>query len=207
MRALWSMLAAMSANAKKKFLKWTWSSGAQKDLKWWKASLAVPNITMRLCTEINPDDSYHVYTDASTSWGIGIIIGSEFDRFKLVEDWRDGDDGKRDIGWAEFIAVEMAVYFLLSIHRLHNRHFTIHTDNQGVIGAWKSRSSRNPAQNEVLGRIIRMLLKSQCYLSLSYVPSEENPADPPSRGLTTPSLRRATWPGFPTKLRGLLHRE
>jgi len=105
------------------------------------------------------DNSFTIYTDASTSWGVGIVISNEFDIFKLHEDWRDWEGSPKDIGWAEFIAVELAVFFLLSSCCLRNRHILVHIDNQGVVGAWKSRLSCNPAQNEVLSCILHMLLR------------------------------------------------
>jgi hypothetical protein len=206
LRGIWSMLAAMSKSGGSVFRCWNWSSSASRDIAWWSSFLSSPHITMKLCTEIVADDSFAVYTDASTSWGVGIVIGDEFDMFKLHENWRNWDDSPKDIGWAEFIAVELAVFFLLSSRRLRNRHVLIHVDNQGVVGAWNSRSSRNPAQNEVLGRILRLLLRAQCFLSMVYIPSGENPADLPSRGIAPPNLTRANWRGFPTRLRNVLNR-
>jgi hypothetical protein len=206
LRGIWSMLTAMIKSGGSEFRRWKWSTSASRDITWWSSFLSTPHITMRLCTETVADDSFGIYTDASTSWGVSVVIGSEFDMFKLHENWRNWDDSPKDIGWAEFVAVELAVFFLLSSHRLRNRHVLIHVDNQGVVGAWNSRSSRNPAQNEVLGRILRMLLRAQCFLSMVYVPSGENPADLPSRGIAPPNMIRANWHGFPTRLRNVLTR-
>jgi hypothetical protein len=206
LRGIWSMLTAMSKSGGSAFRSWKWSSSASRDTTWWSSFLSSPHITMKLCTEPIPDDSFAIYTDASTSWGVGIVIGNEFDMFKLHADWRNWEDSPKDIGWAEFVAVELAVFFLLSSRRLRNRHVLIHVDNQGVVGAWKSRSSRNPAQNEVLGRILRMLLRAQCFLSMAYIPSGDNPADMPSRGIAPANLSRADWAGFPTRLRNVLNR-
>jgi hypothetical protein len=206
LRGIWSMLTAMSESGRSEFGSWKWSSAASKNVAWWSSFLSTPDITMRLCTEVVATNFFGIYTDASTSWGIGIIIAHEFDMFKLHENWRNWEDSPKDIGWLEFIAVELAVFFLLSSRRLRDRHFLVHVDNQGVVGAWNSRSSRNPAQNEVLGRILRMLLRAQCFLSMVYVPSGENPADLPSRGIAPPDLHRANWHGFPPRLRNVLNR-
>jgi hypothetical protein len=161
---------------------------------------------MNLCTEIVPDNSFSIYTDTSTSWGVRVVIGSEFDMFRLCAGWHNWEDSPKDIGWAEFVAVELAVFFLLSTHRLRNRHFLVHIDNQGVVGAWKSCSSCNPAQNEVLGWILCMLLRAQCFLSMVYVPSGANPADGPSHGIPPTNMTRASWSGFPTHLCNVLNR-
>jgi len=46
------------------------------------------------------------WVDASTDWGIGMVIGSQWVAWKLVHGWKlDG----RDIGWAESIALELAI--------------------------------------------------------------------------------------------------
>jgi hypothetical protein len=206
LRGLWSMLTAMAKSGGSKFRSWKWSSPASWDIAWWSKFLSSPHVTMRLCTEVNADDSFRIFTDASTSWGIGVVIGHEFDMWKLCDGWRNWEDSPKDIGWAEFVAVELAVFFLLSSQRLRNKHILIHVDNQGVVGAWKSRSSRNPTQNEVLGRVLRLLLRAQCFLTMAYVPSDENPADMPSRGFSPPNMTRANWSGFPTKLRNVLNR-
>jgi hypothetical protein len=206
LRGIWNLLASMSSSSSNPHALRSWTPSALRDLDWWIRYLDAPDISMRLCTEINPDDSFRVFSDASTSWGIGIVIGSEFDRFKLAEGWESWGGEAKDIGWLEFIGVELAVFFVLAKHRLRNRHILVHTDNQGVVGAWKARASRNPAQNTVLARIIRMLLRAQCFVSLEYVPSAENPADAPSRGLSPEGFSRTHFPGFPTALRGVLER-
>jgi hypothetical protein len=161
---------------------------------------------MKLCTEITPDDLFHIFTDASTSWGVGIVIGNEFDMFKLHENWHNWEDSTKDIGWAEIIAVKVAVFFLLFSRRLRNQHFVAHVDNQGIVGAWNSCSSCNPDQNEVLSHILHMLLRAQCFLTMVYIPSHENSTDMPSRGTPPPNMTCASWPGFPTHLCNVLNR-
>jgi hypothetical protein len=149
LHGIWSMLTAMSNSGGSQFHLWNWSSAASRDAAWWSSLLSTAHITMCLCTKTTPDDLFGIFTNASTSWGIGIVIGAEFDMFKLDEGWRNWEDSAKDIGWAEFITVELAVFFLLTSQRLSNRHFLVHIDNQGVVGAWNSHSSRNSTQNKV----------------------------------------------------------
>jgi hypothetical protein len=205
-RGLHHFLSSMSSGASNCHVTWHWSSSALRDLSWWSSTLQTHDIGMKLCTEIIPTDLFKVYSDASTSWGVGVVIGNEYDRFKLADGWQSWDGEARDIGWAEFAGVELAIYFLLRIHRLRNRHILVHVDNQGVTGAWAKRSSRNPAQNTVLARIIRMLLRAQCHVTMAYVESQNNPADTPSHSLSPSNLIRSTFPGFPTGLKNVLLR-
>jgi hypothetical protein len=205
-RSLWSLLAAMEAKAFNEHISWPWGEPQLANLDWWSDTLSSPDVGMHLCTHPTPDDSYHIYCDASSSYGIGIIINGEFDAFKLSPDWRSSGPHPRDIGWAEFAAIELSIYFLLKKYLLHDTHILIHTDNKGVLGAWNKRQSKSPAQNEVLSRILSMLLPRQCYLTLEYVKSADNPADLPSRGLPAANARRAQFKGFPKGLIGLLQR-
>lgn len=201
-RALYRMLTRMEERGTSCFV---WWPSALKELVWWDSELQKPTLSMRLCTERVPDDNLGVYADASTSWGIGIVINGEYDQFQLTRGWEtSGEEGRRDIGWAEFVAIELAVYFLISTYQIHQKHILIHSDNQGVVKAWKARASRSPEQNAVLLRIIHMLSKCQSFISLEYIPSECNPADAASRGGTPHGLQRRHFRSFPKSLIGLL---
>jgi len=111
---IWNLLTLMSESSLSPHSQHSWTPSALRDLDWWIQYLDRRDISMRLCTEITPDDSFRVFSDASTSWGIGVVIGSQFDSFKLAEGWQNWDSGGKDISWLEFIGVELAVYFLLA---------------------------------------------------------------------------------------------
>ncbi|CAG7850497.1 SubName: Full=Reverse transcriptase domain protein, putative {ECO:0000313/EMBL:EUC58599.1}; Flags: Fragment [Serendipita indica DSM 11827] len=202
-RALWATVAKMGLpNQHSKYIKWNMPEKAKCDLRWWKETLEKPEIKIQLCTQREPNCKYRIYTDASTGWGLGVVIDDEYDKFRLESDWRtrEGDGAEREIGWAEFAAVELAVEFILQRPEAERTHIEICTDNQGVIGGWKKRLSRNEAQNEVLGRILRRLVRAEAYLTLTYVRSEENPADGPSRGLEPPGYTQRKLGRFPRSL-------
>jgi hypothetical protein len=205
LRGLWSMQTKMDLECKGK--SWQLWPSAAADLAWWRSLLSSAHVGMRLCTQRIPNDSFALYCDASSSFGIGIVIGDEFDRFQLAPNWQTADGILRDIGFAEFIAVELLVFYFFTLHDIRDCHILIHTDNMGVIGAWEQRSSRNPEQNQVLIRIMRRLLDRQCFLTLKYIKSSENPADAPSRGLDAPGRSRRTFKGFPSHLAGLMYRK
>jgi hypothetical protein len=48
--------------------------------------------------------------DASTSWGLGIVIGRRWYSFKLIANWKQPG---RDICWLEAIAIELLYHFLI----------------------------------------------------------------------------------------------
>lgn len=120
-----------------------------------------------------------VYVDASTSWGIGLVVDGRWMAWKLKPGWKS--DG-RDIGWAEIVAIELALLVLISLG-YSSLHFIIHSDNQGVVGAFRAGMSRSVQQNAVLRRILMLLNEHKMWFSTTWVCSEDNIADGPSRGL------------------------
>lgn len=67
--------------------------------------------------------------DASTSWGIGLLINKQWAAWKLLLNW---DTNGRDIGWAESIAVELATLWVTEQQHF-DAEITIHGDNTSVI--------------------------------------------------------------------------
>ena len=120
----------------------------------------------------------HLYVDASTSWGIGIILGDHWASFQLSPTWKIVG---RDIFWLKTIAIELLTYFLEEMG-LHDCHLLIHSNNQGTIGALDKAHSPNSHIN--LSVCHTYLLLSQLSISpeIIYVESLANPADPISHG-------------------------
>ncbi len=58
----------------------------------------------------------------------------------------------------------------------------VHSDNQGIIGAFGKGCSRNLMINLCIQRAITAFGGNNIHLSLSYIESALNPADPISRG-------------------------
>jgi len=84
--------------------------------------------------------------DASTSFGVGFTLNDCYAGWRLTEGW--AADG-RDIGWAETMALELAIYWLLQMN-FHNSNITIRSDNTAVIDAFSNSKSCNPAWNNCL---------------------------------------------------------
>jgi hypothetical protein len=157
------------------------------DVKWWRTQLTSDFCGSKL-SKPPPVSPTSFWVDASSSWGIGIVFGTRWDFWKLSKGW---DKEGRNIGWAEMVAIELGLLF--AVHMGYSDvHFVIKSDNQGVIHAIQGGKSRSPEQNLVLQRITAILLHYNIWLSSSYVPSLDNLADRPSRGLFVPSHSRAT---------------
>ena len=130
------------------------------------------------------------WVDASSSWGISIVFNGEWSAWKFSPGW---NKDRRNIGWAEIFAIELGLLF--SIHKgFSDSHFLIKSDNQGVIHAIEGGKSRSPLQNSVLQCITTLLSQQRLWISSLYVPSLDNLADPPSRGL--PAIGRLKAPPF-----------
>lgn len=147
-------------------------------LRSWSHMLSLPPVQRSLVPKGPPVD-IGLWVDASTSWGIGIIVGRRWSAWKLSSDWKIPG---RDIGWLETLAVEVACIAL--VHLGHsNSHFLLRSDNQGVIGSHDKGRSRNLDCNLSIRRTGIVCTAANISLSLTYVASESNLADPISRGI------------------------
>ena len=58
--------------------------------------------------------------NASTSFGIGLALGSHWAMWKWSPDFKVGPHQEFDIGWAEAVAVELGLWLALNIGLLGN---------------------------------------------------------------------------------------
>ena len=108
------------------------------DLKWWLHALSDSNFHRKLPPRGSCQDM-GLFVDASTSWGIGIVVAGRWKAFRLNEDWKVKG---RDICWLKTVAVEVLVYILEAMD-VANATLLIHSDNQGTIGSLGKGRSRN----------------------------------------------------------------
>jgi hypothetical protein len=156
------------------------------DIAWWRSQLSADFCGSPL-SRPPPPSSIEFWVDASSSWGVGVVFGDLWDAWSFSPGW---DVGGRNIGWAEIVAIELGLLF--AVHKGYSDiHFIIKSDNQGVIHAIEGGKSRNPEQNTVLQRITALLSSHEIWISSLYVPSLDNLADPPSRGLPASNRTRA----------------
>jgi len=87
-----------------------------------------------------------MWVDTSTNWGIGVVIGNQWAALMLIPGW---DLASRDIGWAESIALELAILILVD-RGFTDCWITIWGNNTGVIGTFnKGRSHNIPCNNSI----------------------------------------------------------
>ena len=142
-----------------------------------------------------------IFVDASTSWGIGIVVGGRWAAFELLNGWKvEG----RDICWLETVAVEILIYILEAMG-INNMTLLIHSDNQGTIGSLGKGHSRNFHINLSIRHAYVILASHFITPELIYIASKNNPADPISRGeLGSPETRITTSFSLPDELRQII---
>ena len=171
------------------------------DLTWWHKLLSCPDVSRSLIPLPYLDPN--IWVDASSSWGIGLVVGSQWAVWHLTSGWSDGDC---DIGWAEGVALELAVSWLLA-ENFHDADIIVRSDNSSVVSAfWKGRS-RNTSRNDSISCISVALSQSNLSLSPIFVPSAQNRTDPVSWGcLGSESSRIAAYIEVPDALSIFLQR-
>jgi len=160
------------------------------DLKWWLVKLTLPGISRSL-HPLGPLSDLGLYVDASTSWGIGIIISGEWAAFQLSSSWKiEG----RDICWLETVTIELLALFLES-RGFRDLHLLVHSDNQGTIGALDKGHSGNIYLNLAVHCTHLILMATSLIFNTTYIESHANPADPISRGEPGPAGKQI-FPSF-----------
>ena len=142
-------------------------------LNWWYSRLSDPLAFWQLHPLAELWD-LGIFVDASTSWGIGIIIQGRWYAFWLVEGWKIPG---HDICWLEAIALELLVYFLIQLH-FYDTHLCTFSDNDSAIGAHSKGHSRNSEINLCVLRTYAASAAHLISLTFKYIESSLNPADP-----------------------------
>lgn len=150
--------------------------GTNDDLRWWLQRLQ--QSPSRPVPGPLPFVDLPAYSDASSGFGLGIVLGGRWRAWRLLPGWQN--EG-RDIGWAEAVGFELLVLAILALPG-HPQHFRVQGDNQGVIEGWRGGKSRNREVNNVFRRIAELQLQRNVSVRCAYTRSADNPADDPSRG-------------------------
>ena len=95
-------------------------------------------------------------------------------------------------GTLEAGAIQLALRWLLRSTKRHSRRTVLLVDAQAVRGAVAKGRSSAPCLRREVTRIAALQLAGDILLKLVYVPSEDNPADAPSRGVVRRRRGRGT---------------
>ena len=154
-------------------------------VEWWRDQLLVQDAFRKLRPRL-PVTHLDIFVDASTDWGIGILIMGKWIAWRTFEGWRGPG---RDIGWLEGVAVEMVIY-ILDLLDLQDCCVKVRSDNVGIIGAFNKGRSRNFEVNLSIRRAASVMAAKNITLDLEYIETTLNPADPISRGDLGPTNSR-----------------
>jgi hypothetical protein len=164
-------------------------------LQWWEATLAQPGVYRRLNPR-TPAEDLGLYVDASTDWGIGIILGGKWDAWTLKEGWRAET---RHNTWLEALAIELCIY-ALERRGLRDVRVLLNSDSQAAIGAFRKGRSPSPDMNLSIRRANVVLDALNVAVEFAYVKSEENPAGAVSRGVLGGTCDRLKGAELPAEL-------
>ncbi|GBE86646.1 hypothetical protein SCP_0905260 [Sparassis crispa] len=148
------------------------------DMKWWLSILSIPDVCRSLSSR-GPLQDLGIWVDASSSWGVGIIIAGEWSSWRWCGEPGVWKCNGRDIGWAEMVAVELAVRTIECLGQ-QNAHILIRGDNKGVEGAFARGRSRNFQVNSSIRRTEVIAMALNILFTVQYVNTKDNLADPMS---------------------------
>jgi hypothetical protein len=146
------------------------------DMRTWLSLLSIPDAFRALHPRATID--IDIWVDASTEFGIGLVVGHRWRAWKLKDGWK-GE--RRDIGWAESVGLELATLEIAS-RGIRNARVVVFCDNQGSIGQFRRGRGRNADSNLCIRRSVETMMRSCFDIVPEYVRSADNRADAPSRG-------------------------
>ncbi|KAK3749995.1 hypothetical protein QZH41_000415 [Actinostola sp. cb2023] len=134
----------------------------------WQECLYWPyerHVTVKICS------------DASDyAWGGVIVVPG--DSPVEIRDYWDAESRNLPIAIREALAL---LYTLLASQSvIRNARVDAHTDNMTFLQSWKKLGGKNRQLNAILKRLYSATLENNVHLTLQYIPSHANPADPPS---------------------------
>ncbi|VDB90881.1 unnamed protein product [Peniophora sp. CBMAI 1063] len=171
----------------------------QKDITWIRDILEHAPNEISLTREEPLDIGW--WGDASSSWGIGVVVGSFWAAWHWADGFTVGPKCNRDIGWAEAVAVElglrMAVHHGIIGARPTNRsRILVRSDNAGVVAVVNKGRSKSAHTNGVLKDIYRTLVSEGIVLSADRIPDRDDAlaliAATSSRWLSRPLVMKAS---------------
>jgi hypothetical protein len=154
------------------------SAGTTEDMAWWRWQLQDKFVGMKIICLPKPLDT-KLFVEVSTGWGIGLILNGKWLTWEFKDEWKS--EGC-EIGWAEMVAVKLAVRTLIT-GKFTKCHIVVCSDNKGVVGALEAGRSRGTQQNMILCEIVKLIQDHNLWISTTWISTLENPADGPLRGI------------------------
>lgn len=153
----------------------------REDLEFWKMTLNSFK-HLRLIASPEPVDVTWV-GDASTSYGIGVLVGTKWTQVRMTDAWRNADEERKHINYLETVTIRLGLLMILVLDGRPGRNLVVWTDNTTAQAAVTNRRSKNRAVNEEWKLIQTLLINSQLDITARRVTSEDNMADKLSRGI------------------------
>jgi len=158
--------------------------------KWRKPSRAsTSSLPLGAAPSSRPISSFgktpQIFVDASAH-GIGFIFNERWLAWTFTTNHPSiplGPNGKIITSWAELIAVELGLLTLIAAGYRDTK-IKIKSDNEGVVNALqKGRWMPLYDLDAILQRILDLCKERRLVLEAAWIPTKENPADHPSRGV------------------------
>ena len=174
---LTSLEAMLSSFNNRPFRPHTPPRGTPDDLSWWQRQLRRASIAITI-PKPQPLIEHAAYSDASSGFGVAITVGARWRAWRLAPGWKSQG---RDIQWAEAVGFELLTICIFALSS-EGDHVVVHGDNRAVVEGWWKGCSANGPTNKIFRRILQLEEDCNRTVHTRYVPSAQNPADPPSRG-------------------------
>ncbi|EHS62876.1 uncharacterized protein PGTG_21249 [Puccinia graminis f. sp. tritici CRL 75-36-700-3] len=173
---------------KKKWATRTVPKDVLEDLLFWLTTLNDYAHT-RLCPLVDPME-INWGGDASTSFGIGVLIGKRWAQLRLKENWSNTQP-KQTIALLETVAIRIGILMFLAIGvGLKGRNFIIWTDNTTTENVLRSRKSNDFHSNHEWKQIQELLIRKDVDITPLRVTSKDNVSDSLSRGVQYPHVSK-----------------
>lgn len=157
-------------------------SDVMEDMAFWRQTLTTLKPTRLIPDAIEWNVGW--VGDASTEYGIGVLVGKNWAQFRWKTGWDSPTDlPKRSIAWAETVTVRLGLLMVEKLHKVAGRTLSVLSDNTTTNGVVRNRRSRDYWVNHEWKIIQSLLIGLDCSICTHYVKSKDNEADALLRGL------------------------
>lgn len=139
--------------------------GVLEDMTFWRETLNTLTPTRLIPDSIEWNLGW--VGDASSDFGIGIIVGKFWAQFAWFQGWNEPEDlPKRSIAWAETVAIRLGILMCEKLLSVGGRKLSCLSDNTTTSGVSRNFRSRDFWVNEEWKKIQTLLIGLDCTVSL-----------------------------------------